>query len=298
VELLIRARLSSARLYTKGMAVLIVKADGESEPFNSHKLRESLLRSGADHDVVSQVESELAKELYSGMTTQELYRRAFARLRAHRREVAARYSLKRAILDFGPSGFPFEAYLGELFRAEGWDAAIDQIVPGTCVEHEVDVVLTKGSEVVYVEAKFHNTAGYKSDLKTALYVKARMDDIAAYRKAKGTPGTMRGLLVTNTKFTSQAVQFADCAGVELLGWEEPTGKTLQDRIDAVRLYPITALTSLTHRQKMALLEQRVVLAQNLQSHKAALHKAGVPKASVPVIIEEARALCASGEGLQ
>lgn len=280
------------------MALLITKADGEREPYNPHKLLESLKRAGADESVAESIEQDIKKELYSGMTTQEMYRRAFAHLREHRKEAAARYSLKRAILEFGPSGFPFEEYLAKLFQAEGHATKTDQIIKGACVEHEVDVVMTKGDTTTYVEAKFHNTAGFKTDLKTALYVKARLDDIAAQRKNTGAQGGMRGLIVTNTKFTSQAAQFAACAGVDLLGWEQPAGATLQDRIEAVRLYPITALTSLARREKMALLEQKIVLCQALPEHQEVLRGVGVTGTKAARVLEEVGALCTLPKGLE
>ena len=119
------------------------------------------------------------------------------------------------MLDFGPSGFPFESYIAELFRAEGSQTLVDQIIQGGCVEHEVDVVVEKPGGNVYVEAKFHNTLGLKSDLKVVLYVEARIEDIA-----KKYPGAT-GLVVTNTKFTDKAVEYAQCRGLELLAWDYP-----------------------------------------------------------------------------
>src|SRR3990167_317293 len=154
------------------MPIVIAKADGTSEEFKREKLIFSLHRSGADSATAEHIATDVERELRSGMTTGEIYAKAFAHLRKH----------KRAILDFGPSGFPFESYIAEIFRAEGFEAKVDQIIKGTCVEHEVDVVLSRGSEMTYVEAKFHNAAGFKTDLKTALYVKARIDDIG---KGKG-----------------------------------------------------------------------------------------------------------------
>src|SRR5262249_34938535 len=153
---------------------------------------------------------QIDKELRNGISTAEIYAKAFAHLREHRHGVAARYSLKRAVLDFGPSGFPFESYIAKLLEAEGYSGAVDQIIKGKCVEHEVDVVAKKGDTTLYVEAKFHNTAGFKTDLKTVLYVKARMDDI----KAAGHAGA-KGLVVTNTKFTDYALSYARCQGLEL-----------------------------------------------------------------------------------
>jgi hypothetical protein len=219
-------------------------------------------------------------------------------LREARRGTAARYSLKRALLDFGPSGFPFEIYLSELFRAEGAQTQVDQIVQGACVEHEVDVVVHKDGVTTFVEAKFHNAAGFKTDLKTVLYVKARLDDIGAARKNKGIHEPMRGLIVTNTKFTSMAAQYAACAGVELLGWEEPQGNTLQDRIDAVGMYPVTALTTLTRRDKMALLSQKVVLCNTVSLDTRTLGSAGITGQKANHVLEEVGALCVPGKHIE
>ncbi|OGC86039.1 hypothetical protein A3D70_01305 [Candidatus Adlerbacteria bacterium RIFCSPHIGHO2_02_FULL_54_18] len=263
------------------MAVEVTKADGTTEAFNPEKLVASLVRAGAEHGTARDITAQIEHTLYRGVTTQEIYRHAFARLREVRRGAAARYSLKRALLEFGPSGFPFEAYMAELFRAEGFTAKIDQIMQGACVEHEVDVVLKKDGVTTCVEAKFHNAAGFKTDLKTVLYVKARIDDL----------GDCKGLVVTNTKFTSKAVEYAACVGLELLSWEEPNGKTLQQRIDAVGLYPITALTTLSRREKMALLSQKKVLCSDLTKDTQALAVAGLGGSKADRVLEEVGSLC-------
>lgn len=282
------------------MALLITKADGTRESFDDHKLLGSLARAGADRTTAQEIASEVETELFDGITTQEIYRRAFARLRAHRHGIAARYSLKRAVWDFGPSGFPFETYIAALFRAEGWEASTDKVIRGACVEHEVDVVAKKGNELLYVEAKFHNSPGFKTDLKTALYVKARMDDIRAAHAAKKGAGKEKimGLLVTNTKFTTHAMHYASCAGLDLLSWDEPHGHTLHDRIAEVGLYPITALTTLSRREKLYLLEKRIVLCQEILDNTRALGEAGVPPHKVTAVLEEAGALCGGRSTVQ
>lgn len=275
------------------MSTQVTKADGTTEAFDPLKLRSSLHKAGADEEVTVQIVEEINKGLYDGISTEEIYRRAFSLLREHRRDTAAHYSLKRALLEFGPSGFPFEAYIAELFRAEGFEADIDQIVQGACVEHEVDVVMKKESEVVYVEAKFHNTAAFKTDLKTVLYVKARIDDLrAAHPKQQA-----RGLVVTNTKFTSKAVQYAACEGLELLGWEYPHKDNLHTRIEKTKLYPITALTTLSKHEKMALLTQKHMLCSNLGGHPDILEGVGIKGKRIESVLHEVALLCASGKDI-
>jgi hypothetical protein len=268
------------------MSVLITKSDGATEPFVPAKLLASLRKAGADEATAEHIQHEVEKELRPLMTTNEIYSHAFTHLNREKHGSAARYSLKRAVLDFGPSGFPFEAFIAELYRAEGYHAVIDQIIKGGCVEHEVDVVATKGNETIYVEAKFHNTLAFKTDLKVVLYVKARMEDIIA----AGRPEAL-GLVVTNTKFTDMAKRYAECRTLPLLSWDYPHGVTLHERIERAGLYPVTALTSLSKREKMALLMAKVVLCNTLPSRPEVLAEVGVTGKKAETVLEEVGALC-------
>ncbi len=269
--------------------ILVAKADGTTEPFDPLKLRTSLHKAGADEEATVHIVEKVQSELYDGIPTEKIYHHAFALLREHRREAAAHYSLKRALLEFGPTGFPFETFLGELFRAEGYEhVKTDQIVQGGCVEHEVDVVMEKDGINYFVEAKFHNTAALKSDLKVALYVKARIDDI---RNAKPHE-TVAGLIVTNTKFTGRAIEYASCQGLELLGWDYPNKSNLHSRIETHRMYPTTALTTLTKHEKIALLSQKLVLCRDLLGHPDILEGVGIAGKRVEDVLHEAAALCA------
>jgi hypothetical protein len=138
-------------------------------------------------------------------------------------------------------------------------------VQGKCVDHEVDVVTEKDGLKTYVEAKFHNAAGFKTDLKVVLYVQARVEDI----------GNGAGMVVTNTKFTSKAIEYSECKQLELLAWDYPQSRTLHERIDKAGLYPVTALTTLSNHEKRALLSNRIVLCKSLcRTHKH-LQKFGV-----------------------
>ena len=282
------------------MSILITKSDGTAEPFDPSKLVRSLSHAGATASVAKTIAHDIERELWSGISTQEIYTRAFSRLKEHRKGVAARYSLKRSVMEFGPSGFPFEIYVSELFRAEGFETQVDQIVQGACVEHEVDVVIHKKSEIVYAEAKFHNTIGFKTDLKTVLYIQARIFDLREAERAKKREEriTVSGLVVTNTKFTDKALQYAQCQGLEVLGWDNPAGATLHERIEKNGLYPVTALTSLNPREKMALLSKKVVLCRSLPNEGSALREAGITGSRADRLLEEVGALCYPKKDIQ
>ena len=187
---------------------IIVKANGDREPFESSKLLQSLVRSGAAPQVAERITKRIADSITSGDRTQQIYRRAFTELRAQKESVgiAARYSVKRALLELGPSGYPFEHFVGQIFTEMGYTTQTGIQMSGVCVPHEVDVFAEKETETLVGEAKYHNSAGMVSDVKVALYVDARFDDIQRKRNGDGNTRRLTKILITNTKFSGQAVQ--------------------------------------------------------------------------------------------
>ena len=273
--------------------VLVVKSNGESEVFNPTKLVASLLRAGAGESQANSILSHIQNELVSGITTNDIYRHAFDLLRHNSKPIAARYSMKRAISELGPNGFPFEKFLAEIFKAHGYQAATDQVVQGGCVEHEVDVVAWKGDELVMVEAKFHNEPGIKSDLKVALYVKARYDDLKSEKFEYG--GKKRKIttfqLFTNTKFTDHAIRYAECKGLSLVGWNYPRKGNLEDLVTESNLHPLTSLVTLSRTEKRTLLDAGLVLCKDIVAHKESLASYGIDKQKIQPLLEEIAHLC-------
>lgn len=139
--------------------ILIVKASGERELFSDKKLRDSLEKSGAPTTLIEKIISHIIKELKDGTKTADIYRHAFSILRKSHHVSAARYSLKEAIMELGPSGHPFERFVGELLKTQGFLAEVSKVVPGFCVTHEIDVIGEKDNRHIMVECKFHNQPG-------------------------------------------------------------------------------------------------------------------------------------------
>lgn len=269
----------------------ILKADGTAEPFDGSKLEASLRRAGAAPSTAGQIRAVIERTILPGVSTGEIYKRAFSLLRQNERIVAARYSLRRALFEFGPSGHPFEDFVAELLRKEGWTVEWRRLIPGRCVPHEVDVYAKRGNEHLAAELKYHNDPNYKTDVKVALYVKARFDDIWQCDPKQGAVCPVdRGMLVTNTKFTAQAVQFASCSGIELLGWSYPTEGNLYDRIVAAGTYPVTALTTLRKAEKRLLIEQGIVTAGQVKERRDALRLLSLSPQRIGAIVAEADAL--------
>lgn len=269
----------------------IVKADGTVESFDMSKLETSLRRAGASRSAISRICSAIENTLTTGMSTEVIYKRAFTLLRREERATAARYSLRRALFEMGPTGHPFEDFIAELFRLEGWNVEWRKVVKGKCVNHELDIYAKRGNEHLAAELKYHNDPGYKTDVKTALYVKARFEDIWQCDPKEGAVCPIDlGYLITNTKFTDQAIQYARCSNIHLIGWSFPTEGNLYDRIISAKMYPVTALTSLRKAEKRLLLEQGIVTTDMVKKKRDVLRDLAISPERIGTIIAEIESL--------
>ena len=248
-------------------SIYIIKSDGVRELFDPAKLERSLRKIGTAKETADMIVAEVESNLKEGHTTREIYHQAFALLKKHQRPVAVRYSLKRAIADLGPSGFPFEKFIAQIFRARGYDTLTDQIVMGTCVPHEMDIVAWKEGELIMIEAKFHTDFASRSDLKVALYIKARFEDLqnSIFKYGGKERKLTKGMLITNTNFSTTAIQYGECAHLNMVGWNYPRDNNLHHMIEDFGLVPVTALTTLTQTEKKMFLANDIVLAKQLKN---------------------------------
>jgi len=274
-------------------AVLITKSTGEKEIFDPSKLVSSLRKAGATDGEANKILYEVERVLVDGASTVSIYKHAFGMLRHSVRHVAARYSMKRAIAELGPNGFPFEKFIAEIYKAQGFEAVTDQVVRGECVEHEVDVVAWKGDDLAMVEAKFHNEPGLKSDLKVALYVKARFDDLrdGTYEYGGKKRKVTSWELVTNTKFTETAIRYAECRKLPLIGWNYPREGNLEDLVSKYDLHPITSLTTLTGSEKRALIDKGFILAKHIAQKPKELESLGIDTKNISAVLDEVKNIC-------
>jgi hypothetical protein len=272
------------------MDVQVVKASGERAPFSEEKLRESLKRSGASGQAIDRVVESMRDQLYEGISTKKIYRKAYSLLRKESKTSALRYNLKQAVMDLGPSGYPFEALVGRLLEKMGYRVKISQLMEGKCVGHEVDVLAEKRGERFIMECKFHNRAGVKTDVKVGLYFHSRFQDLKAAYNENGDHSVHRGWIVTNTKFTSDAIRYANCTGLQVLGWDHPRGSSLVERLEQARLYPLTVLHGLTKKEKDKLLDQRIVLADELFDDPKVLSAIGLNDDRIRKVLKECRDL--------
>lgn len=274
------------------MSVYVTKADGTSEKFDVSKLKRSLRRAGASNKEINAIVLEVQSTLVDGITTQVIYRKAFELLRASESPLAARYSLRRALFNLGPTGFPFEDFLAKLFQAEGYTTKTRVELKGKCAYHELDIAAFNQHDSFVAEAKFHSNPGIKSDLQVALYTYARLLDLQNEKICRDDVcGIKNVLLVTNTKFTSSAEKYAECTGLSLLSWSYPRNNNLQDRIERANIFPITALSTLSQKNKQDLIRNGIILCREILTKPHILNTVGVPSKKIDTVLTEARQLC-------
>jgi hypothetical protein len=275
------------------MPISITKASGEKQSFSPEKLRQSLIRAGASVDLVNDVVLKIEAVLTEGMSTKSIYAEAHRLLRETLPPAAGRYHLKSGIMELGPSGFPFEKYVSEILHRQGYHVEVGKIVDGKCVKHEVDVVAEKDDQHFMVECKYHNSPGIFCDVKIPLYIQARFKDIE--ERWKLIPGHNakfhQGWVVTNTRFTGDAITYGSCVGLKLISLDFPLKGSLREQIEETGLYPLTCLTSLTQPEKKALLEMNVVLCRDICQHPQYLQKLNIPSDRIRIILDEGHELC-------
>ena len=104
------------------------------------------------------------------------------------------------------------------------------------------------------------------DQEVALANHARFADIlqGKFALSKNNQGKkISSILITNTKFSTRAIQYSECSGVELLGWKYPANKGLEVFIDQNKLYPLTILPSFQKQWADIFNQRNIILAKDI-----------------------------------
>jgi hypothetical protein len=226
--------------------IFVKKNSGELELYNPKKIEKSCVKAGASKEVAEEVIKEIEKILYDGITTKEIYNEVLKLLDEKSVIAGVKYRLKEAMMNLGPEGFPFETFFSKILINLGYKVQLRRIIRGLCTNHEIDIIAEKHAneqiKKIMVECKYHNLPGIYTGLKEALYTYARFLDLR--------DGEMKGLcekfdeawLVTNTKFSEEAKEYAKCKKMTIIGWSYPPNQGIETLIENNKqLYPITIL---------------------------------------------------------
>ena len=243
----------------------ISKASGKIEEFDRQKLFNSLISSGASSAIAEDIVQKIFSEIGHGASTKDIYRMTRKYLGKYDSVSGMRYSIKKAIYDLGPSGYPFERYIARILRTFDFEVEIGKIISGYCIKHEVDIVAKRNEECYLVECKFHQKEGVASDVKVALYLYSRFSDIkkAAEHPSGHQCAVEQGWLITNTRFSSDAIKFANCVGLLVTGWKYPKHGSLEKMIEDKKVYPVTVLPAVNRRILDVFIKNNLVLASDI-----------------------------------
>jgi hypothetical protein len=266
--------------------ITVIKATGQKEEFSEEKVKRSIERAGIPQDIRPQVLAHVKSKLRDNIPTSEIYHHILEFLAASPTPYArAKYSLKQAIMDLGPTGYPFEDFVSEILKTQGFKTLVRQHLHGGCISHEIDVVGQREHEKIMVEAKFHNNPGVHTDVHVAMYTKARFDDIKEKNNLTGA------WLITNTKVTIDALAYGACVGMHVIGWSYPEKGSLRDLIEQAHLTPITALHTLPQNFREQLIANGTVLTKDLCDNPHKLDVLNLPHEKKQQVLAEIEYIC-------
>jgi hypothetical protein len=248
------------------MVNYVINSQGEKEPFSFSKVLKSAKRAGASPQLAQKIAKEIEKKSYPGIPTLEIFREIKKLLRNEHPQSAIKFSLKEAMKKLGPTGFPFEKFIREIFLNNGFKVKINQYLLGRCgVSYEIDFLAQKGKIFYIGECKYHHLSGERVDLQVILANFARFLDIknSSYFQKLRKKFQIKPILVTKSKFTKESIKYAHCQNTELLGWRYPKNKGLEYLIEEEKLYPITILPSFRGYLKNIFAEKKILLVKDI-----------------------------------
>jgi hypothetical protein len=157
----------------------------------------------------------------------------------------------------------------------------------------VDIAIKKCEQVAMVECKFHGSQDAKTDVTVPMYILSRFNDLKnnSYDLFQSSVEFNECWIVTNNRFTDDAIKFALCSNLQLLSWDYPPEKSLKKRIDEQQIYPVTCLTTLTANEKDKLLVQNIITVNELIQQYDWLRKIGLSSNRIKNALREANQLC-------
>ncbi len=244
----------------------ILKKSGEEELFDPQKLCGSIKMAGVSEDLSRQICGIVSGSIASGVSSDQIFKVTRHYLYQHDPGIAAVYGLERGLSALGPSGFLFEQYVAELFRKMDYAVETNVYAEGEGVNHEVDVWAQKGNSIFLVEAKYRNDYKNKTHIDQIMYADARLQDIRRAAKNRGDAREYYMWVITNTKFTDNAIHYVEHRDLQLMGWDFPKYINLMKLVYEKKLYPVTVLPSITKKALRKMAEKRIVLVQDLSGY--------------------------------
>jgi Holliday junction resolvase-like predicted endonuclease len=275
--------------------VFVTKFDGSKQTFNREKIIRTCLKIQASEEQARAVADKIESKIYDGISTKKILQMIFDYLKKYRPEVRNRIDLREAI-SLLRSKPDFEQFVALLLQECGYKVMTNLLVPGRCVEHEIDVIARKDDEVIYVEVKHHLQHHTFTGMGVFLEARASLEDLQeGFQAKKHDFNFTKSLVICNTKISDHADQYASCRGIEYISWNYPDEKSLSRMIEEKKLYPITLLKDLDEKTEQMLGDKNILLLKQLVEIDASElnRKVKIPKQKIKLLQEKAKELLQS-----
>ncbi len=247
------------------LRVFITKANGSRQLFDREKIIRTCLKMGVNQKIAIDIVNEVERQLYDGITTSKIFKIVFNLLEKYKPSVKHFLDLRKA-LSLMISKPEFEMFVQILLSFNGYAVSSNQLLQGKCVRHEVDGLARKDGVTFFVEAKHHYHYHTPTGLDESRIARAVLEDVTeGYELGKNNLKIERAMLVTNTRFSEQAILYGNCRNILQIGWSSPEKLSLQSMIEEKKVYPLSCIRGLRTETRIRLIDSGIILIKQLLS---------------------------------
>jgi HJR/Mrr/RecB family endonuclease len=270
------------------LALTVTKANGFKQPFNKDKVIRTAMRMGASRKTAYEIAEKIEQKLYDGMPSAKILQLIFLYMRKDKPNISHLYDLRKglSLMDSKPE---FEKFIQTLLANNGFEVTQNQILTGKCGQHEVDAIAVRNGVKYLVEIKHHYSYHALTGLDESRIARAILEDVnEGYELGTTKHKIDNALLVTNTKYSDQAIKYAGCRNILLIGWNSPPNLSVQSMIEEKNLYPLSCLRSLRRSDRARLVDSGIVLIRQISEEAPASisKKTGLPQHVLEKIREQ------------
>jgi Restriction endonuclease len=245
------------------LSVRVTKANGSTQLFDKEKVIRTCLRFGASRQTAYEIADKVERRLYEGIPTAKILQMTLWFLRKYKPAVSQLFDLRKG-LSLMNSKPEFEIFVQALLDANGFEVSPNRIISGKCVEHEVDAVAKKNGITYIVEAKHHVNYHTQTGLDESRIARATLEDLTeGFALGDNDLKVDRAMIVTNTRYSEQAIRYGMCRNILQIGWNSPVNLSVQSMIEEKNLYPLSCLKSLKWDARMNLVNSGTLLIKQL-----------------------------------
>jgi Restriction endonuclease/ATP cone domain len=258
--------------------VSVKKADGSRQGFDREKIVRTCLRMGASVQVANQVADKVERRIYNGIPTAMVLQMILRFMRGQKPEIGNLLDLRRGLSLMFPKP-EFEVFVQSLLARSGFEVSPNSLLTGKCVLHEVDGIAKREGVTYFVEAKHHVNYHALTGLDESRIARAILEDVGeGYAAGMSDLKIDKAMIVTNTRYSDEALQYGACRDILQIGWSSPMGHGLQDLIGGTHMFPLSCLKGLSQGARLRLANSGVVLFGQMANEEAAnlTRKTGLP----------------------